>query len=106
MENSSYIQRCKDSSFVPKLTFFVFLSLILVLFFKSPSTTSSPSASQYTTSSSDLSRKSLKTSSWGGLASMLPVKIMTAPHQSDGCPPMLLLQCLRSHGSSIPRSTR
>ncbi|KAI3741226.1 hypothetical protein L1987_58896 [Smallanthus sonchifolius] len=47
-----------------KLTFysFVFLGLILVFFFKSPSATSS--TSQYP--SSDLSRRSLKTSSWGG----------------------------------------
>ncbi|KAL7592018.1 hypothetical protein Lser_V15G31772 [Lactuca serriola] len=73
MEKSSYIQRCRHSSSVAKLTFFVFLGLILVLFFKSPSTSSlsSSSSSPYSSSSSissDLSRRSLKTSSWGGLA--------------------------------------
>ncbi|KAK9049245.1 hypothetical protein SSX86_027340 [Deinandra increscens subsp. villosa] len=58
-----------------KLTFytFVFLGLILVFFFKTPSATSSssspPSSSYHSSSSSsrDLSRRSLKTSSWGGL---------------------------------------
>ncbi|KAL7590689.1 hypothetical protein Lser_V15G38844 [Lactuca serriola] len=73
LEKSSYIQRCRHSSSVAKLTFFVFLGLILVLFFKSPSTSSlsSSSSSPYSSSSSissDLSRRSLKTSSWGGLA--------------------------------------
>ncbi|KAJ0582385.1 putative UDP-glucuronate 4-epimerase [Helianthus annuus] len=48
---------------IAKLTFwsFMFLGLILVFFIQSPSATSSSSST-----SSDLTRRSLKTSSWGG----------------------------------------
>ncbi|PWA36124.1 NAD-dependent epimerase/dehydratase [Artemisia annua] len=63
-------------SSLAKLTFwsFVFLALILVFFFKSPSSSSSSSSRVMTSSrpsmtsslASDLYRRSLKTSSWGG----------------------------------------
>ncbi|KAI3498499.1 hypothetical protein L1887_34274 [Cichorium endivia] len=64
MEKSPYIYRFRHYSSLAKLTFwsFVFLGLIVVFFFKTPST--SPPNSM----PSDLSRRSLKTSSWGGPA--------------------------------------
>ncbi|KAI3681595.1 hypothetical protein L6452_36395 [Arctium lappa] len=64
MEKSPYIHRFRlHYSSLAKLTFwsFVFMGLILVFFFKSPSSKSTSSSS-----SSDLSRRSLKTTSWGG----------------------------------------
>ncbi|KAL1809282.1 hypothetical protein DCAR_0728819 [Daucus carota subsp. sativus] len=62
MEKSPYMHRLRWHSPIVKLTFwsFVFLGLILVFFFRSPST-SSPLGS-------DVSRRSLSTNSWGGPA--------------------------------------
>ncbi|KAL6981786.1 UDP-glucuronate 4-epimerase 3 [Sarracenia purpurea var. burkii] len=62
IEKSPYIQRLRWQSSLAKLTFwsFVFLGLILVFFFRSPSSSSSIH--------SDLSRKSLRINSWGGAA--------------------------------------
>ncbi|KAK2650570.1 hypothetical protein Ddye_018059 [Dipteronia dyeriana] len=61
MEKSPYINRLRLHSSLAKLTFwsFVFLGLILIFFFRSPSSNPLPS---------DLSRRSLRTSSWGGPA--------------------------------------
>ncbi|KAH7511645.1 hypothetical protein JRO89_XSUnG0185400 [Xanthoceras sorbifolium] len=59
MEKSPYINRLRLHSSLAKLTFwsFVFLGLILIFFFRSPSSNPLPS---------DPSRRSLRTSSWGG----------------------------------------
>ncbi|CAH1412134.1 UDP-glucuronate 4-epimerase 3 [Lactuca sativa] len=67
MEKSQYNHRFRwHYSYLAKLTFwsFVFLGLIFIFFFKSP-----PSSSPYSSAGSipsDLSRRSLKTNSWGG----------------------------------------
>ncbi|XP_052210920.1 UDP-glucuronate 4-epimerase 3-like [Diospyros lotus] len=62
MEKSACIHRGRWQSSIAKLTFwsFVFLGLIFVFFFRSPSSTSPTAA--------DLSRRSLSTYSWGGPA--------------------------------------
>ncbi|KAK9058962.1 hypothetical protein SSX86_021580 [Deinandra increscens subsp. villosa] len=65
MEKSIYNHRFRwHYSYLAKLTFwsFVFFGLIFVFFFKSPASSAPSSIS----SSSDLSRRSLKTRSWGG----------------------------------------
>ncbi|KAI3693284.1 hypothetical protein L6452_33117 [Arctium lappa] len=66
IEKSQYLHRFRwHYSYLAKLTFwsFVFLGLIFIFFFKSPPPPSSPSS---IITPSDLSRRSLKTRSWGG----------------------------------------
>ena len=63
MDKSPYSHRLRLHSSLFKLTFwsFIFIGLIFIFFFSSPSSSSSPI-------SSDLSRRSLRTYSWGGPA--------------------------------------
>ncbi|GFY90335.1 UDP-D-glucuronate 4-epimerase 4 [Actinidia rufa] len=78
MEKSPYIHRLRLHSSLAKLTFwsFVFLGLILVFFFRSPSSSSSIP--------SDLSRRSLRTHSWGGPAWEKRVRSSTRPRSRNG----------------------
>ena len=61
MEKSSYIHKLRWHSSLAKLTFwsFLFLGLILLFFYRSPSSSPLPS---------DPSRRSLRTYNWGGPA--------------------------------------
>ncbi|CAM8941737.1 unnamed protein product [Rhodiola kirilowii] len=77
MDKSTY--RLRHSSFfsLPKLTFWsiVFIGLILIFFLHSPSSTTPPS---------DPSRRSLRTSSWGGPAWEKRVRTSAKPRSRTG----------------------
>ncbi|KAI4372706.1 hypothetical protein MLD38_010905 [Melastoma candidum] len=70
MEKSSYIYRMRWHSSLPRLAFwcFLFMALIFVLFFRSPSSLSAPHNSGGYSDLSSPSRRYLQNSDWGGPA--------------------------------------